>query len=521
MTRGSVRLRLTLLFASLFLASGAGLLGITYGLVSTAQGSIIVARINASTPATGAGPAGSGATGSGSASSGDLPVEASGGLGTLPDPSPLQEQATRYATDTRARENDALLLYSGIALGIMAVVAGLLGWLVAGRALRPLRRITESARRISATNLHERLALDGPDDDLRELADMIDGLFARLDASLQAQRQFVANASHELRTPLARSRTLLEVALRNPDASTGSLRAACERALAAGSEQERLIEALLALARGQRGLASRVPLDLAAITRDVLAARGGQITASGLTMEVTLKPGLLGGDEAQLERAVGNLVDNALRHNAPGGTVWISADAEDDRASLTIANTGPEISPEDVARLLQPFQRGGAAGVRTRRPGPDDGLGLGLSIVAAIATAHEADLALTPRLTGGGLSVRLTFPAPAAPPAPAAEKPPASVAAPALALRRPLSTTFGSSVRRVDPWRSTSITCTKPGRCRRCRWPCTSRSCASGSRSPSSSWSPSGGTCAPATTCTGRSRAGGRGSCSPCSRSGS
>jgi signal transduction histidine kinase len=297
----------------------------------------------------------------------------------------------------------------------MVVVAAALGWFVAGHALRPLRRITESARRISATNLHERLAIDGPDDDVRELADMIDGLFARLDTSLNAQRQFVANASHELRTPLARSQTLLEVALRNPEASTGSLRAACERALAAGAEQGRLIEALLILARGQRGLAHRVPLDLAAITRDVLAGRGEQIAASGLAVEVTLAPGLLGGDEALLERALGNLADNALRHNVAGGSVWITAGCDDGRAFLTVANTGEEIQPDAVDRLLLPFQRGSEAGDAYRvrpRSSPDNGLGLGLSIVSAIAAAHSADLTVTPRLTGGGLTVRLTFPAP-------------------------------------------------------------------------------------------------------------
>ena len=429
MTRGSVRFRLTLLFASLFLVSGAGLLGITYGLVSHAQGGIVVARITAGTPAGGSAPTDSDplSTGSSGAASSGTFIEGPGtdGAGTLPDPGQAAAAAQQYATDTRARENDALLLYSGIALGIMAVVAAALGWFVAGRALRPLRRITESARRISATNLHERLALDGPDDDLRELADMIDGLFGRLDASLQAQRQFVANASHELRTPLARSRTLLEVALRNPDASTGWLRTACERALAAGTEQERLIEALLTLARGQRGLARRLPLDLAAITRDVLASRGKQIAESDVTMTVTLKPGLLGGDEALLERAVGNLVDNALHHNIKGGTIWITADSADDRASLTIANTGQEIPAEAVDRLLQPFQRGSepSGSYRSRqRSSPDQGLGLGLSIVAAIAAAHDAALTVTPRLTGGGLTIRLSFPRlPAAPLRPAPE----------------------------------------------------------------------------------------------------
>jgi signal transduction histidine kinase len=436
---GSVRLRLTVLFASLFLASGAGLLGITYGLVSSANNGIIVAWFGSGVPANGAAPADSTPSGSGSASSASCAL-VTGPPGTsepggLPSPAQIQAQATRCATDTRARADDALLFYSGIALAIMAVVAAVLGWFVAGRGLRPLRRITESARRISATNLHERLAIAGPNDDLRELADMIDGLFARLDASLTAQRQFVANASHELRTPLARSQTLLEVALRNPGASAGSLRTACERALAAGVEQERLIEALLILARGQRGLARRVPLDLAAVTRDLLAARGEQIAARGLAMDVTLEPGLLGGDAALVERAVANLADNALLHNVPGGTVWVTAGSDDGRACLTVANTGAEIPPEAVSRLLLPFQRGAEAGdaFRSRpRSGPDDGLGLGLSIVAAIATAHGADLTVTPRLTGGGLSVRLVFPAPPAELSSAVEKLPAADVAPAL-----------------------------------------------------------------------------------------
>ena len=461
MTRGSVRLRLTVLFASLFLAAGAGLLGITYGLVSHATNGIIVARFNGSTiegPLTsgqptgsdgsasaGPGSAGPGSWGSpgspgssGSPGSPGSPVLGTpGGSGTavtppggLPGPGALNAATTQYASETRSKENEALLLYSGIALSIMLVVSAVLGWFLAGRALRPLRRITAAARRISATNLHERLALSGPDDDLRELADTIDGLFARLDASLYAQRQFVANASHELSTPLARSRTLLEVALRDPAATQASVRAACERAIAAGAEQERLIEALLILARGQRGLTRREPLDLAAITRDVLAARGAEVTARGLDLRVELSPAPVAGDATLAERAVANLVDNAFLHNVPGGAVWVSVESDGGRAVLTVGNTGPEIGADEVGRLLLPFRRGGPAGsARTRsRTGGEDGLGLGLSIVAAVAAAHESGLSVTPRLDGGGLTARLVFP-------PVQAAPPVHAVQPVHALR--------------------------------------------------------------------------------------
>jgi len=359
MRRGSVRLRLTLLFGGLFLAAGAALLGITYGLVSHATNGIIVA---------------------GQAGGAGLTAPSA-----LPDAQQAGVQAAKYASQARAAEDNALLLYSGIALGIMAVVSVALGWFTAGHALRPLRRITAAARRISATNLHERLALEGPDDDLRELADTIDGLFARLDMSFYAQRQFVANASHELRTPLARSRTLLEVALRNPEVSAESLRTACERVLAAGAEQERLIEALLMLA------------------------------ARGLGMEVTLAPALMAGDFALSERAVANLIDNALRHNVADGTVWVTVDTREDQAVLRVANTGPVIPPGQVGSLLLPFGRGGAAGraPRTRAPRPcqgsDDGLGLGMSIVQAIAIAHGAAFSIAAR-PDGGLAAELSFP---------------------------------------------------------------------------------------------------------------
>jgi signal transduction histidine kinase len=414
MRRGSVRLRLTLLFGALFLAAGAAVLGITYGLVSHATNGIIVAR-----------------TYSGSMQSG-------GAAETVPGLQQLQTQAVTNAAGARAAENDTLLMDSGIALGIMAVVSTALGWFAAGRALRPLRRITAAARRISATNLHERLALEEPDDDLRELADMIDDLFGRLDASFGAQRQFVANASHELRTPLARSRTLLEVALRDPGTSAESLRATCHRVLAAGEEQERMLEALLTLARGQRGLDRREPLDLAAITRDVLAARGAEVTARGLEMAVTLEPALMAGDRALTERGVANLIDNALRHNVPDGTVWVTVGTEGapGQAMLTVANTGPVVQPGEVGRLLAPFQRGGAQRDRARSPGAGgDGLGLGLPIVQAIAIAHGAALTIAARPEGGGLTAELAFPA--ADPAWHATEAPAGAVAVAVAEHEP------------------------------------------------------------------------------------
>jgi signal transduction histidine kinase len=393
MRRGSVRLRLTVLFGALFLAAGAALLAITYGLVSHATNGIFVSSTNAGLGG-----------GAGSA--------AGGAPAALPATDPLQAQATRIAGTAKAAENDALLLYSGIALAIMAVVSMALGWFAAGRALRPLRRITAAAQRISATNLHERLAVGEPDDDLRELADTIDDLFGRLDASFGAQRQFVANASHELRTPLARSRTMLEVALRDPGADAESLRATCRRVLVAGEEQERLLEALLTLARGQRGLDRRAPVDLAAVTRDVLAARGAEIAASGLAMAVTLEPALLAGDRALTERGVANLIDNALRHNVPGGAVWVTVGTESGQAVLTVANTGPAVPPAEVRRLLVPFERGGTApSPRARPPANGDGLGLGLPIVQAIATAHGAVLTVTARPDGGGLAAGLAFPA--------------------------------------------------------------------------------------------------------------
>jgi signal transduction histidine kinase len=297
-----------------------------------------------------------------------------------------------------------LLVQSGIALGLMSVVSIGLGWIVAGRVLRPLRTITTAARESSASNLHQRLALQGPDDELKELGDTFDELLGRLEMSFQSQRRFVANASHELRTPLALQRTLVQVALSDPDATVDSLRTAHERVLGATTQQERLIDALLTLARGERGLDRRRPLDLAEVTSQVLLTRDTQATRRGIHLVPTLHRAPTFGDPQLVEHLVANLVDNGLRYNVASGRLEVSTGTTADGALLSMVNTGPVVPADQVDRLFQPFQRLGAD--RTHH---DGGLGLGLSIVAAIATAHGATVAARPR-PAGGMELTVTFP---------------------------------------------------------------------------------------------------------------
>jgi signal transduction histidine kinase len=305
----------------------------------------------------------------------------------------------------RAADSHQLLVNSGIALAIVAVLAVLAGWIVAGRMLRPIRTITRTARRISSTSLHERLALDGPQDELKELGDTLDDLFARLDAAFNAQRQFVANASHELRAPLTRQRALIQVALADPDASFTSLRAAHERVLASEQHLEQMIDGLLALTRGQAGLERRECLDLSTLAAQVLQTRDLEATSLGLEVRATLAPAPTTGDPRLVERLIANLLDNAIRHNVHEGHVEVDTGIRHRRAFLTVANSGPTIPPEEVPRLLHPFQR--LHGARTTH---GSGNGLGLAIVNAIAAAHRGTLSIQPRL-GGGLIVEVAFPA--------------------------------------------------------------------------------------------------------------
>jgi len=299
-----------------------------------------------------------------------------------------------------------LLIGSVIALALLVLASMALGWMIAGRVLRPLQVITAAARELSASNLHERLALEGPNDELRELGDTFDELLGRLESSFESQRQFVANASHELRTPLTLERAILEVTLADPSANTTSLRAACERVLAIGEQQERMIDALLTLARSERGLERREPVLLDTVTEEVLGERREELARRGLRLDAKLARAPASGDPRLIERLVANLLDNSIRHNAAGGWVSVATLQEDGEAVLTVANSGAVLAPEELERLLQPFHRLGAA-----RVGFGEGHGLGLSIVGAIATAHGARLTVEPQ-AAGGLRVSVRFPDP-------------------------------------------------------------------------------------------------------------
>lgn len=360
----SVRLRLTLLYGGLFLAAGVVLVALIYVLVRYSPFPV--------------GPIAPGAPG-GQVGGGGEPAT------SLADQSGLLRR---------------LLVNSGIALALLAVLAVVLGWYMAGRALRPVADMTATIRRITADRLDRRLAVAGPADEITELAATVDGLLDRLEAAFTAQRRFIANASHELRTPLTLQQALAEVALADPHADAAALRGVLDRVLAAGRQQERLIDALLTLARSQQGLHDRQPFDLAETARQLLS----QHATGGPRIDATLEPAPASGDPALVERLVANLLDNALRYNQDDAWVGVTTGVESGRPHLRITNAGPVIPPEEVARLLEPFQR-----LKSGRRSTSDGLGLGLSIVAAVVDAHGGWLDVRPR-PGGGLDVTVTLP---------------------------------------------------------------------------------------------------------------
>ncbi|MFG2086871.1 sensor histidine kinase [Spirillospora sp. NPDC048824] len=381
----TVRMRLTLLYGTLFTVSGAVLLAITFLLVQ--RNAVFKVRVPCFDKAA---------------------EDCAFRLPGTPLESADSVRAWReQQTQTQAQE---FLVQAGIALAIMLVVSLLLGWFVAGRVLRPLRTMTTTVQHISARNVHERLALTGPRDELKDLADTVDGLLGRLETALDAQKRFVANAAHELRTPLTLERALLEETLTERRPTLEAFRATFERILTISDQQGSLLESLLTLAISERGLDGRAPVDLAALTEQVLATRpetpagGPEPPAGGPRLYPRIAPAATAGDPALVERLVANLVDNAIRYNVPGGSVDVATGTRDGQAVVSVSNTGPVVPPEQVARLLEPFQR------LDRSARGDGHHGLGLSIAHAIAIAHGGTLSAVPR-QDGGLVVQAAFPA--------------------------------------------------------------------------------------------------------------
>ncbi len=291
-----------------------------------------------------------------------------------------------------------------IAFAGMLLIACAAGWIVAGRALAPLGRITRTAREVTGERLGERIDLGGPPDELRELAGSFDAMLDRLESSFDGQRRFIANAGHELRSPLAVIRSEAEVALANPETDPEELRRTAEIVVEATERTEALLDGLLTLARSQRGLTRRDEVDLAAAAHNAAATVGDQARAEGIVVRLEAQPALAAGDRGLLDRLVANLAENAVRHNKRGGHATISTRTAGAQIVVTVENTGRQLSPADAARLTEPFER------LDRSGGAAPGAGLGLSIVASVVEAHSGRLDLEPR-PGGGLIARAVLPA--------------------------------------------------------------------------------------------------------------
>jgi signal transduction histidine kinase len=394
--RPSVRLRLTLLYGGLFLALGAVLLVVNYALVRRglqdrlepvqmrlAQPGVVVFDVPAAGDEFVTAP---------------FPQE---GVTPAQDPAEVLNRVQASVRDEALHE---LVVQSGLALGLMAVVAVGLGWMVARRVLRPIQDVTAAARQLSEHNLDRRLALDGPADELKELADTFDAMLERLERAFASQRRFVANASHELRTPLTVQRTLIDVALADPDTSPEELRATAVAVRDAVDRSERLIDGLLVLARSEQDVGETEALDLASVVGRVVDQMRPEADAAAVRLAVAARTAPVRGNAVLLERLVANLVQNGVRHNRPGGWVEVTTGAPD-HAVVEVRNSGPAVAPAEVASLFEPFRRGGQARVGSQR-----GVGLGLSIVRAVAHAHGGSVRAE-ALAGGGLVVTVTLPA--------------------------------------------------------------------------------------------------------------
>jgi signal transduction histidine kinase len=380
----SARSRLTILYASLFTLGGAALVLITYLLVAHTLDSAVATRIPASIqPAIG---------------KCVVAAQTQGGPGALDQCARLYASGVEAgASAQRGTTLTHLLTYSLLSLAGVTLLAAVAGWIVAGRILRPVHRLTAAARGASEQNLSQRIALQGPRDELRELADTFDTMLERLDRAFTGQRQFIANASHELRTPLTVMRTAMDVVLAKPAPTRGELVSMAAEVRQAVDHSERLIEVLLVLARNDQARALTDPLDLATIAEDALEGRA----VNGVTTSTTLGEAPVTGDGVLLERLVANLLDNAERYNIAGGTVTVSTAAHDATSVLRVVNTGAVVPADMVDRLFLPFTR---LDDRTRH----DGFGLGLALVSSIAAVHNGTVHATAMPTGGlDITVRL------------------------------------------------------------------------------------------------------------------
>ncbi|MGW1776442.1 sensor histidine kinase [Streptomyces sp. NPDC002104] len=406
------RTRLALAFSGLFLLTGILLLAFVvvlarYGTAQQVQGiSVSYGDLPSDPPSGRTSDAPSGQTsGQPSGEPNPNPFEPAPALPTRPDltrepPSDVAairkiDRTVQAVQDTALRQ---MALWSAVGLLVMALLAGLLGRWLAGRALRPVASMTEAARRISEQNLHQRLALTGPDDELHRLADTFDTMLDRLEKSFESQRRFVANASHELKTPLAVQRTTLQVGLADP--LPDGLTEVREDLLTANREAEGLINALLLLARSDRGLERTEPVDVAATARLLTAELSPLAAGAGVLLDTeAAAPLVVPGDPVLLRHLLTNLIRNAVQYNHPGGHVLVRLDA----SAVTVTNTGPRIPADRVPGLFEPFRRLDADRTATT------GHGLGLSIAASIARAHHATLTARPGAEGG-LALTLRFP---------------------------------------------------------------------------------------------------------------
>ncbi|MFF3394473.1 sensor histidine kinase [Streptomyces sp. NPDC002669] len=381
--RPTIRIRLTLLYGGMFLIAGILLLSIIYMLAAQALhvGSELPFKI---------------VNGQVTSEVCNLPEKAS--------PEAFNAAMNSCVNHQRQQALDTLLNRSLLALVGLSVIAFAFGYAMAGRVLSPLGRITRTARQVAGTDLSRRIELDGPDDELKELADTFDEMLDRLERAFTAQQRFVGNASHELRTPLAINRTLLEVHLSDPQAPP-ELKQLGKTLLATNERSEQLVEGLLLLARSDNQIVERKPVDLAEVASRAIDQTRGEAEDRGVEIRGERAPAVVQGNGVLLERIALNLVQNAVRYNIPeGGWVEVATELRSGQALLTVSNTGPVVPAYEIDNLFEPFRR-----LRTERTGSDKGVGLGLSIARSVARAHGGRIIAEPR-EGGGLVMRVSLP---------------------------------------------------------------------------------------------------------------